>query len=473
MLKLSNLRLGFANNSSSSHSILLCNALKHGYKDQMLDECSLGDGEPYFGWESFVCASPEAKRQYFACQLATTLSRDVGKDIAGLAISALLGVPKAFGAGVVDHQSVITLPRDRDGHLAINFIKELFEEAINNPRIVVGGGNDNSDDSPLVASDGTKHPWFERLPVDSSAVLIARPEPYGWCLFNQRTGARIRLQREVAANVLPETPELVDICITKHCRKSCSFCYQDCGYEGKHADKEWLDSLMWNLKTLNVFEVVLGGGEPTTHPHFIDILKGFRTYGIVPNFTTADVAWLRNKGIVETVVADAGSVAFSCHSLYDVKRIGRSILLAGEDIASKAVLQSIVGIVPPKELKQMIALAETMGFRHYSLVGFKQTGRAPEVMPHAIDEYNLSKLIKGFHLRFYADTALLKLCPSIVEQYTCDVAEGKQSMYIDAVNKTMAESSYTGKAVPFSDNRYPGADEIAQIFQTFQGYDDK
>ena len=121
----------------------------------------------------------------------------------------------------------------------------------------------------------------------------------------------------------------------------------------------------------------------------------------------------------------------------------------------------------------MIALTETMGFRHYSLVGFKQTGRAPEVIPHAIDEYNLSKLIKGAYLRFYADTALLKQCPSIVEQYTCDVAEGKQSMYIDAVNKTMAESSYTGKAVPFKGGHYPGSDEIVQAFQGFQGRDDK
>ena len=45
------------------------------------------------------------------------------------------------------------------------FIRELFQEAIDNPRVVIGGGNDNGGDSPLKAQ-GTKHPWLGELGSD-------------------------------------------------------------------------------------------------------------------------------------------------------------------------------------------------------------------------------------------------------------------------------------------------------------------
>ena len=468
MLKVSNVRLGFANNSSSSHSILLCNAIDHGEVDKMVDY-ELGVDEPYFGWEGFVCASPEAKAKYFACQLAETLRGEVGTEIAGLTVSALLGVPEKYGKGTIDHQSKIILPRYVDGTLAVAFIKELFEEAINDPRIVIGGGNDNSDDDPLTAA-GSPHPWFFELGTDYyyGDNLVARPEPYGWCLFNKITGARVRLERDGAKSNLPETPELVDVCITKYCTKNCKFCYQDCGYKGEHADKDWLFRLAYVFKDEEVFEVVLGGGEPTKHPDFLAILKRFRNDNIVPNFTTASVDWLRNKEIVAEVAKTAGSIAFSCHSIYDIEYFGKEILLAGRGIFDKAVMQSIVGIVDPKELKKMIALAESFGFNKYSLVGFKQTGRAPEKIPFSVAEYDLLKMIKNFRVRFYADTALLNLCPELVEKYTCDVAEGKQSMYIDAVNKTMSESSYTGNSIAFKQKNYPTAQEFLTAFHSFQ-----
>ena len=324
MLKVSNIRLGFANNSSSSHSILLCNAINHGEVDKKVDY-ELSDGEPYFGWEDFVCASPEAKTKYFACQLASTLQNEVGDEIAGLTVAALLGVPEKYGKGIVDHQSEIVLPRYNNGVLAISFIKELFLKAINDPRVVVGGGNDNDGDCAL-SVDGKLLPWFDALGTEGyNKALIVRPEPYGWCLFNKNTGARIRLQRDGVDSDLPDTPELVDVCITKYCTKGCEFCYQDCGYNGEHAARKWLANLAWGFKEQKVFEVVLGGGEPTDHPDFLGILKDFKEYGIIPNFTTANDYWLNNKKFVADVAKYAGSIAFSCHNIYDVERFGQKI----------------------------------------------------------------------------------------------------------------------------------------------------
>jgi len=467
MLKVSNVRMGFANNSSSSHSILLCNAIKHGEVDKLIDDC-LGEDEPYFGWESFVCASPEAKAKYFACQLGETLRYEMGSDIASLVVSGLFGVPYKYGKGTVDHQSHIAIPRDAEGHVAIKFIKELFDMAINDPRVVIGGGNDNSSHRPVKAK-AKQHPWFPNDFIDCYDKLIAREEPYGWCLFNADTGTRVRLTRKGTKESLPNAPELVDICITKYCMKRCDFCYQNCDHNGKHGDKEWLSSLAYNLKELGVFEVVLGGGEPTDHPDFLYILEEFRRQRIVPNFTTASSGWLEKPEIVSAVVQNAGSVAFSCHNISDVEYFGRQILKAGKELTNKVVLQSIIGIVEPEELKKMLDLARAFGFEKYSFVGFKSTGRAPGKMPYKISKYNLKSLIKDSYMLHYADTSLLKLCPEIVEKYTCDVAEGKQSMYIDAVNKTMQESSYTGMPIAFKEGRsHVSQKELLEAFHIFQ-----
>lgn len=466
MLKVTNIRLGFANNSSSSHSILLCNA-GHTYQDYLVDEM-LDEEQPYFGWERFICASKEAKAKYFACQLAETLRRDVGAEIAGLTIRALFNLPEYYGKGVVDHQSCLSFPCYQDGTIAMGFIREMFDRCINNPCVVVGGGNDNRDDDRADIV-GEHIVQIASLPRDHwDSKMIVRPEPYGWCLFNPTTGARVRLQRDEATSDLPVTPELVDVKITDKCNKNCSWCYQGSNYQGKHANKDTLQHLAYALGRMNVFEVVFGGGEPTQHPDFLEILQSYKYNNIVTNFTTADTQWLENPEFVAKVVECVGSIAFSCNTLYEMRYTARRILLAGKKITEKAVIQSIVGIVPADNLSKMLEIAKELGFWKYSLVGFKQAGRAPQKPPCTLEDYNLYNLIKNSPLRFYADTALLKQFPEIVEKSTCDVAEGKQSMYIDAVSRTMAASSYIGDTVPWTQDKHIADDEILNAFHGFQ-----
>ena len=65
------------------------------------------------------------------------------------------------------------------------------------------------------------------------------------------------------------------------------------------------------------FQVAIGGGEPTEHPLFVDLLKAFKELDIEPNYTTNGM-FMRfddqsRENIINSTVKYCGGVAVSCH----------------------------------------------------------------------------------------------------------------------------------------------------------------
>jgi len=78
-------------------------------------------------------------------------------------------------------------------------------------------------------------------------------------------------------------PELADISISNYCSKQCNFCYRNSGPSGDFMSIKDYGFVLDNLsdkKWGKVFQVALGGGEPTEHPDFIKILEITRKKGI-------------------------------------------------------------------------------------------------------------------------------------------------------------------------------------------------
>jgi organic radical activating enzyme len=110
-------------------------------------------------------------------------------------------------------------------------------------------------------------------------------------------------------------PEFYDVKITGYCEGACPWCYMnstqslDDHYE--HAVekiKGFFGALTQNQRP---FQVAIGGGEPTAHPDFIDILRTFKGLGIEPNYTTNGM-WISYE-IVNATKKLCGGVAVSCH----------------------------------------------------------------------------------------------------------------------------------------------------------------
>jgi organic radical activating enzyme len=134
--------------------------------------------------------------------------------------------------------------------------------------------------------------------------------------FNGKT-MRIALDPEKPIIDL-EYPEFYDIKITNKCNGKCNYCYQDSSQFYGDVDvlpklKAFFESMDENQKP---FQIAYGGGEPTQHYQFHEIMKMTREFGIAPNYTTNGMFtdYLSSiNAIIETTKKYCEGVAVTCH----------------------------------------------------------------------------------------------------------------------------------------------------------------
>jgi organic radical activating enzyme len=143
--------------------------------------------------------------------------------------------------------------------------------------------------------------------------------------FNGKT-IRVALDSSKPITEL-EYPEFYDVKLTGKCEGKCPWCYMDSKETDEHYENS-VDKILsyFGQMTENQrpFQVALGGGEPTSHPDFIEILKTFKELGIEPNYTTNgmwakpyvsadDYAFQEGFKLLDATKDLCGGVAVSCH----------------------------------------------------------------------------------------------------------------------------------------------------------------
>ena len=148
----------------------------------------------------------------------------------------------------------------------------------------------------------------------SQVKLYRKLDDYYFSIFDPETGY---LYREIDTEKIyfeNTTPEVLDISIIRKCNFNCPYCYMS----STENDNSMLsiDDIKWLVKFFDdykPYQVAIGGGEPSLHPNFVEILKLFRDNNIVPNYTTNGLALL-NKKIVESTAKYCGGIALTYHS---------------------------------------------------------------------------------------------------------------------------------------------------------------
>lgn len=170
-------------------------------------------------------------------------------------------------------------------------------------------------------------------------------------------------------------PELCDVKISDYCPIGCEFCYMDSTIFGKHCSVKNIEVIAREMGRAKVWEVALGGGETTSHPEFVRILKIFRDNGVVPNFTTKVPAavrkfWPEIKDLI-------GGFAYSAETPAQIRSAAK---LLRDVPKGKASLHYVMGLGDKESFKEYMRAAYEVGWR-VTLLGYKTSGRGKDVVP--------------------------------------------------------------------------------------------
>lgn len=460
MFTVTNVRLGFATNSSSAHSIILTQGAPTSTPLKFISD----DPETLsFGWENEKYSDAATKLAYVAAatyqslrharlaewQVATCMRELFAQTpIAG----TIADISKrGFDSLCIDHQSAWSMPNP----LSPNF-PAMVNSAIDfflDERVSVQCGNDNAydeeDDEPLFKTPADGVVLFPseygttRFKRDGAALIV----------YNTHNGAKIRLASADGTYNKASTPELVDLKITDACPFKCSFCYQSSLPQGK--EPNYYGNILpviqaLGIKGLGVFEVALGGGEPTSYPKFAQVLEECANNFVTPNFTTFAVDWLLDQRILDAVNMYAGGIGVSVH---EPKQVKKAIRIKEKCPTKHVMVQHVLGTLNAADTLQLIF--ETRSAKlPLLLLGYKSVGFGKSGTPHP-----MALLLEEFKRTPYAftnltlavDTALVTNHPELMEFFDANKIlvtseEGKFSMYIDAVENFMASSSYTDES---------------------------
>jgi len=439
-MKIHNVRLGHATNSSSSHSIIFDPVTKA--TDDYYD----------FGWSFFTLASKEAKEEY----LAATLQQNLQGFSQPLVRAILKGLDLPTTEEHVDHQSQYTLPYDfGTTNISIDFFND-FRQYLLRDGVVILGGNDNEDtthdlyDESKVKSFGN---WYSEGPR-----MVCRKDGEWWTLYDRTNGNRVIFSFEDNPQPYkPTTPLLIDAKITDYCTHGCAYCYQGSTPQGKHMDDRC--TAAYPIGEANVFEVAIGGGEPTQCPSFESFCESLAYHGVVANFTTKSTDWLEDERRARRILACTGAFAYSAspNSESILQRIYDIFSYRGYDL-KKFTIQIIPAIFNKYQLQQLLSWCNKHNVR-VTLLGYKTTGRGDAYKQIVVNKrwetFNESEWLSVLEEQHQAkslgrisiDTTLAakyldQLKASSIPEWLYHVEEGKYSMYMDLVNKTYGPSSY-------------------------------
>jgi hypothetical protein len=467
MLNIHSIKLGPSNNSSSSHSIAFGVT---GIADQ-----DVPDGA--YGWEEFVLASHGAKLGYIAQQFRRAmLKAGFDTEMSRIVINELLSThytEEWLDDGYVDHESDLGIPLGQQGRGFNTALLKAIRDLLLRPDAVIYGGNNNDfddsdpsfapDDATLMSNLLSEHSISRGYTEDP---VIVREDGDQFVLFNRMSGGKMIFSVDYPS---PPTlkkatfPHLVDISITDYCGYGCEFCYRGSTQAGQHADFRTLKNIVGALASMGTLEIAFGGGEPTAHPQFAELLRLTRQWDIIPNFTSFNIGgW----------PLDVFSAIKDAHANFAISVDGVEKMVAQQNKVealrcngqlapyAKVSYQYVMGI--HRDFSVLRGLLKVLHHDdRLTLLGYKSTERGKSFQQaHYGPEW--IEIVKESGGVVAIDTVLAsqfeaELLRAGVLSQLFHTKDGVNSMFIDAVKLKVGPSSYQlDDLVPLPDQLWSG-----------------
>ncbi len=166
--------------------------------------------------------------------------------------------------------------------------------------------------------------------------------------FNYSNGESILIEENLYRK---EGPLLLDVSITNRCLRGCSFCYKNSKPQGKDITLDDYSLILREARACGVTQIAIGGGEPTLHPKFVDILKMTHEAGIIPNYST------NGDGITNPIIdATAKHCGAMAISIYDDINSYKPIV---DVLSAKKIRINLHCILTKDKLNYYISLLST------------------------------------------------------------------------------------------------------------------
>lgn len=225
-------------------------------------------------------------------------------------------------------------------------------------------------------------------------------------------------------------------------------CYQDSRPRRRHAPKELVEQV---IKGFDVppYQIAIGGGEPTEHPDFPEILRKARELGTVPNYTTNGAKLLPE--IVEATNEVCGGVAMTFHAFKGLDWFIEHYLALKNALKVQVNVHVIADQSVAKNIDALISrISETGPLRIVLLAYYPDVGRATfeGIMPKQIYMKDLPEAIMkalevGYQIAFSEG-----MLPFILSRPEMGIrsdffmrSEGYFSCYFDSKGR-ISESSF-------------------------------
>lgn len=234
-----------------------------------------------------------------------------------------------------------------------------------------------------------------------------------------------------------EWPTSIDLNISNYCEKGCPFCYQDCTKEGKSADLDKIKTLLHPFMEVAI-NINMGYA---IDMNFINFLEYCRDNNIIVNATINQTDFMNRKNEI-IKLQEYGLL----HGIgISLTNITKDILPLFRDVKN-LVFHVIAGLV---SIDQLELLSEFPVL----ILGYKQKGRAKD------NELPQMSYLKEW-LKININTSTNVICFDNLAIKQLDIKdmisseqwekyyqgdEGTISMYINGVDMTFAQNSFTTK----------------------------
>ncbi|TKJ18694.1 MAG: hypothetical protein CEE43_17425 [Promethearchaeota archaeon Loki_b32] len=234
--------------------------------------------------------------------------------------------------------------------------------------------------------------YLQKKPLNEKELKFSK------FFFNQNYPKEIELRIDPTIKDNPQftapitkSPVLIDLSLNNYCNLSCNYCYMSAKSieEGRNLSMEDFNLLLTKMKKSRVLQIALGGGEPTLHPHFTEILEKLRIKGgIIPNYTTNGTNL--TEEILNASKKYCGAVAVSHSEKRTKETIETTRKFLSHGIQTNMHLLLLKSRIP--KLSEITEKYAKLGISNVVLLLFKPMGRGANLSHEILDSNDKKKL---------------------------------------------------------------------------------